>query len=149
MISFYNLPETATRDVAEADQRRIMAEDERVRIVYSRRWEQWQLVRRCGMLESYICLDGAYKIPGWFPIAVFEGERPNVPRMVEKMRSMDTWAHHANRKESIQRAMDDTLGDFDRRSKAESRAALDEAASSAEERFAQLGRYFGPREASV
>lgn len=147
MITFWNLPPTATREIRERDQERVMALDDRVRIVRNRARESWQLVRRCAPHQSYVCLDGTYRTPGWWPFGEWGGERYSIEQMIEHMRVTDSWARHANKKESIRKFVDDSVNSMDRQLEREKNEAMEQAAGSAADRFAQLGRYFGPREA--
>lgn len=149
MIAYWNLPESAYRDVRERDQLRVMSEDENVRIVRNRRWDTWQLVRRCAPNDSYICLDGAYRIPGWWPFGTFRGDRYDVETMLRHMRQSDNWSRARQREESVRQFVEDGVTAADRQLEKQSREALDEASGAATERFYQVGRYFGPREATV
>lgn len=145
MVQLFNLPETATREVSDRDQERILAEDEFVRIVRNRRLDTWQLVRRCGQDISFICLDGCYRVPGWFTIASFGGERYNVDAMLRKMRSIDTWQYAPSRQESVRKASKELIARGERQQQEADRAALDEASGAATERLMQVGKYYGPR----
>lgn len=149
MIRFWNLPESAYRDVNEQDQLRVMSEDEDVRIVHNRRWGQWQLVRRCAPDHSFVCLDGSYRIPGWWTFGSFPGDRYNIGQMLRHMRQTDNWSRHEDRKESIRRFVEDAATAGDRQLEKQSADALEEANGAATERMMQIGKYYGPREARV
>ena len=149
MIAYWNLPESAYRDVRESDQLRVMAEDENVRIVRNRRWDTWQLVRRCAPNDSFVCLDGAYRIPGWWPFGTFRGDNYNIGAMIRHMKATDNWSRANDRRESVRKFVDKAAHAADEQLAEQRRDALDEAAGAATERFYQEGRYFGPREAPV
>lgn len=149
MIPYWNLPESAYRDVRESDQMRVVAEDENVRIVRSRRGSAWMLVARCSHNEGYIIPDGTYQIPGWRTIGWFPGDQYSIERMVEHMKAVDAAARRDRERRSTREDAASLASEGDKQLKKESRDALDEAAGAATERFAKIGSYHGPREAYI
>lgn len=149
MIAYWNLPESAYRDVRERDQLRVMSEDENVRIVRSRRGSAWMLVARCSHNEGFIIPDGTYRVPGWRTIGWFPGDQYSIERLVSHLRAVDSADRRDRERRTTRQDAMALAAEGEKQLQKQSREALDEASGAATERFYQVGRYFGPREATV